>query len=112
MLASGFGQFLEPEEFARLRNDVAALRSEIQKLAMETNSPLPLDTPDAKRIRSLQLLLIHLKEQNKRAKIILNQLLSESRCEKSVSAIPVSNELPELSIEIFARFTEEIEWMF
>lgn len=109
MFEQGFGNFLEPEEFSRLRNEVAELRKDVENLERESVTTEKPETPDEIRIRDLQLLLVHLKEQNKRAKLILDQVLSQTKCERTVSAIPLPDEITGLSIQLFTRFTEEIE---
>ena len=103
-----FGDFLEPEKFTRLRTDLAELRDNVlkmQSLSKEIREP---NSEEERRICDLQLLLTHIREQNKRAKMILDLVISQTDQEKSVSAIPVRKEIP-LSIEIFNKFSSILE---
>ena len=107
MLEEGFANFLESEENKSLRKQLAALREDVQRMCQEIG---PLELPasrEAVRLRNLQTLLIHLKEQNRKAKIMLTQVSGQTRIARSVQVSVLKD--TDIKIELFNNFTAEYE---
>lgn len=107
MLEEGFADFLEPEENKALRRQMAALREDVRRMCEEI---APLELPasrEAVRLRNLQTLLIHLKEQNKKAKMMLTQVSGQTASPKAVQ-VNTPKEM-DIRIELFTNFTAVYE---
>jgi hypothetical protein len=103
--------FFEPDEFDEIRKNLADLRADIETMD-EGSAPVVLPaSPEALRIRGLQLLLLELRYRNQRAKMVLDELCAHTPETKHVSIITDNRDprLPPLTIENFDGYTETLE---
>jgi hypothetical protein len=103
--------FLEPEEFCDLRTELVALRRKLE-MGDAASGPitLPLSQEDME-IRHLQWLLLHFRNENARAKMILDELAAHNKSTRSISVLSGDRDLRlgDLTIELFEGYSEIVD---
>jgi hypothetical protein len=106
-----FRSFFEPEELGDVRTELMALR---RKLEMANAASEPLSLPLSQEnieIRHLQMLLLHFRNENMRAKMILDELAAHNKSTKSISVLSGDRDLRlgDLTIELFEGYAEVLD---
>jgi hypothetical protein len=66
--------FVEPDEFENIRRELDGLRTQIESMSA-SSGPVPSPAgPEQIHHRDLQLLLLHIRYQNSRAKMLLSMM--------------------------------------
>jgi hypothetical protein len=104
--------FLESDELLDIRAELQSFTDDVA--TMDAGSaPLTCNaTPEEIRCRQLQLLLIHLRAQNRRAKAILDELRAHPTGQRTMTHVALpGTDLPNdnLVIELFEGYTESLD---
>jgi hypothetical protein len=103
--------FIELEEFSDIRREIEALRNDIEMLEPSSaRSPIPDERQQIHR-HDFQLLLLSIREQNSRAKVLIDMMTSQIPAKRRATFAPANPQAltPEVSVEIYEGFRIDIE---